>query len=641
MRKAAFALWLLVGVGCASKTPQAVAPDQAATKPGSALEGEAAPDLSPVAAPDDLVALGRLARPRSFVETLANWSGFPLRVTDMLPSDAQVLKDVVAWDAPLEVAAVLDRHSSEKVAAPQYVVSVGLSSIASALSAAKDKGYEATRVSPSVYRVPLSDDVFCAISAAAGSAPARLVCSANWQNVEELLPYATRGLPREDFRGRDLHLALKPGPLQRRYAQEIGALPLLVGMGLRQLQTDSPRLDRALADAAYGLAGELKTLAMQLDGFELSARLDENAKSLDLGYSFGFAKDEAFVAQLLQDAGRRSVVPPDVFWDMPRTSVSGQYGVGLDPKRLAQLTTPLAEIADAFLEQHKAATTYRSRVRSVIDSLSSLFVGGAHVAGVVPPPKEITMQGLFASNLGWRVGVSETRADKIFKLLTDAEALLADRETAKLLKKALPNETIPLPKLRHKVVKVAGFPTRATEFIIELPPALFDKVSEKKGLPKGIKDSKKPMVASLVLVPDGEHTWFGLAAEEKAAIGALETARAGREGKLRDVAELAPLKEKPAISSGFFSLEALFASFASLARAADFDSEAALARAPNHGKSPWISRVEHVPSGAGLRVNASIRVPRQAFEDIAGVLPALIAMGKSGPSFEKVPEEQP
>ncbi|MGC4089904.1 MAG: hypothetical protein QM756_18855 [Polyangiaceae bacterium] len=233
-----------------------------------ALQPSPKSNLSPVAAPDDLIAVGRLARPRALFETLANWCGFPVHVSDLLPSEVRVLNDVVAWDAPVEVAAVLDRHSSEKVPPPEYVVSVGLTSLTKVLSAAKDKGFEATRVSSSVYRVPLSDEVFCAVAAAAGAAPVRLVCSASWQNVEDLLPYATRGLPREDFAGQDLYLALRPAPLQRRYGQEIGALPLFVGIGLRQIQSDSPRLDRALADAAYGLAGELKTLAMQLDGFE-------------------------------------------------------------------------------------------------------------------------------------------------------------------------------------------------------------------------------------------------------------------------------------------------------------------------------------------------------------------------------------
>ena len=334
MRSFAALLSFVLGFGCASKppakTPLATTPSPAS----SAVEGEGAVDLSPVAMPDDVIGVGRLARPRAFVETLANWSGFPLHLTDVLPSDAQFLNQVVAWDAPVEAAAVLNRHSTEKAASPEYVVSVGLTSLNAALAAAKDKGYEATRVSPSVYRVPLSDEAFCAIAAAAGATPARAVCSKHWQDIEDLLAYATRGLPREDFGGKDLYLALKPAPLQQRYAQEISSLPLFVGIGLRQIQTDSPRLDRALADASYGIAGELKTVALQLDGFEVSARVDDSTKSLDFGYSFGFTKDDSFTAQLFQDAGRRSSAPTDVFWDLPRTANAGNFFVGFDAKRL-------------------------------------------------------------------------------------------------------------------------------------------------------------------------------------------------------------------------------------------------------------------------------------------------------------------
>ncbi|HET9934072.1 MAG TPA: hypothetical protein VFQ35_25390 [Polyangiaceae bacterium] len=629
MRSRAIALSVLAGFGCASKPPSAAPLAQAPTA-SAPLQAESPVDLSPVAAPDDLIAIGRLARPRAFVETLASWSGFPLHLADVLPSEAQVLNQVVSWDAPVEAVAVIDRHSSEKVAPPEYVVSVGLLSVDSALRAAKDKGFEVTRVSTQVYRVPLAEDVSCAVAAAAGSAPARLVCSEKWQSVEDLLPYATRGLPREDFGGRDLYLALKPAPLQARYGQEISSLPLFVGIGLRQVQTDSPRLDRALADAAYGIAGELKTLALSLNGFDISARIDDRAKSLDFGYSFGFAKDESFTAQLLQDSGHRSSVPNETFWDLPRTASSGQFTTGFDPKRLAALFGPLGEITDAFLEQRKAPPTYRSRFRSVFDSLPIAFSGAARVSGSTPPAKELTAQSLFASNLGWHVGVQEVRADRLYKLMTDLEALLADRETPKLIKELLPKENPALPKVRHKVVKVAGFPARGTAFIGEIPYSLVEKMVEKSALAASVKDAKKdakkPVSVVVVLVPDGERTYYSIAADERSAISVLEGARAGRDGKLSENPELARLKERPSMGVGFSSLEALFGPFSALARAVKFDAQGALSLAPNHGRSAWITRVEHLPlQNGGLRVSATISVPQGAFQDVAGIAPALIS----------------
>ncbi len=639
MRSRALALSVLAGFGCASKPPSAAPLAQAPT-PSTVAQSESAVDLSPVPTPDDLIAVGRLARPRTFVETLASWSGFPLHVADVIPAEAQILNQVIAWDAPLEAVAVIDRHSSEKVAPPEYVVSVGLASLDAALRAAKDKGFEVTRVSTSVYRVPLSDEVFCAVAAAAGTAPARLVCSAKWQSVEDLLPYATRGLPREDFGGRDLYVALKPAPLQARYGQEISSLPLFVGIGLRQIQTDSPRLDRALADAAYGVAGELKTLALSLNGFDISARIDERAKALDFGYSFGFAKDESFTAQLLQECGQRSSVPNETFWDLPRTASSGQFTIGFEPKRLATLFGPLGEISDAFLEQRNAPPTYRSRWRSVFDSLPIAFGGAARVSGSVPPAKELTPQNVFASNLGWHVGVQEVRADKLYKLMTDLEALIDDRETAKLIKELRPKENIPLPKVRHKVVKVAGFPARGTAFIGEIPFSLVEKLTEKSALPvaKNGKDAKKPVSVVVVMVPDGERTFYSVAADEKAALSVLEGARAGRDGKLGDNPELARLKEKPSMGVGFSSLEALFSPFAALAKAAKFDAQGALALAPNHGRSAWVTRVEHQPlQNGGLRVSATVSVPQGAFQDVAGIAPALISAFAPGKGLSFAP----
>ncbi|MGC4089903.1 MAG: hypothetical protein QM756_18850 [Polyangiaceae bacterium] len=304
---------------------------------------------------------------------------------------------------------------------------------------------------------------------------------------------------------------------------------------------------------------------------------------------------------------------------MPKSAHEGQWTVGLDGKRVATLMGPLAEIVDAFLEQHKSAPTYRSRWRSVFDSLPSALSSGAHVSGSVPVDKEVSPASLFASSLGWRVGVVDTRADKLFKLFTDLEGIVADRETQKLIKDLLPNEKVPLPKVRHKVVKVNGFPARATAFVMEFPAAMFDKLAEKQGVAKG----KKPLFANLVFVPDGERTWFSLAADEKVAISSLESARASG-GTLREVPELQPLKQKPAITSGFFTLEGLFASLAGVAKAAKFDIENALTHAPNHGRTPWLTRFEHTPKGSGLRVRANVRVPRQAFADIGGVAPSVV-----------------
>jgi hypothetical protein len=406
MEVRAFAIGLVTCLGCAAKPPPAAAPT-APSPPAALVEAETAPDLSPVAAPEDLVLVGRLSRPRLLVETIAGWAGMPVRLQDLLPHELRGVDAVLAWDAPIELAAVLDRRSTAKVAPPLIVLSIGLTSLPRALDLAREHGASPTRVAPSIYRVPVDDEVTCALAAAVGAAPARLVCGTEWQSVEELLPYATRGLPREKLGGDDLHLELRAAPLQRRYAQEIAAVRLLTGLLLRQGQSDSPRLDRVLTEAAYGVADELKAIATELDRFEIRARLDESNKALELGTVLSFSKDSSFTAQLFEDMGKRAAPPPAVFWALPRSAEGAGYAVGLDPKRIGTLTNVAAELLDAYLEQQKAPAGLRRRVRGVLDALPILASAEAHAGGALPLPKPASAVDRVNQRLGWRVSVAQ------------------------------------------------------------------------------------------------------------------------------------------------------------------------------------------------------------------------------------------
>ena len=124
MEVRAFALGVVTCLGCASKPPPPVVPPASAPQ-AQVVEAEAAPDLSPIAAPEDLVLVGRLSRPRLLVETVAGWAGLPVRLRDLLPQELRGVDSVLAWDAPIEVAAVLDRHSTAKVAPPLVHVGEG------------------------------------------------------------------------------------------------------------------------------------------------------------------------------------------------------------------------------------------------------------------------------------------------------------------------------------------------------------------------------------------------------------------------------------------------------------------------------------------------------------------------------------
>jgi hypothetical protein len=623
---------LLAPLGCGPSAP-AAAPGSNATANPPAAPVEAAPDLTPVAAPDDLVVVGRLARPRLLLDTTASWVGLPARLGDIIPKEYKAVEAVVAWDSPIEIAAVLDRHSTEKVALPIAVVTIGLTSVNAALDVARDRGLSPTRVAPGVYRVALDDDITCAVAASLGPSPARLVCSGEWKQVEELLPYATRGLPKEKLGNEDLHIELRGAALQRRYSQEISALRLLTGLLLRQAQTDSPRVDRALTDLAYGLADELKTVALELDRIELSARLDETHKFMELSTTLAFAKDSSFTAQMLDVAARRATVAPEAFFGLPGSAEGASFSVGGDPKLFAQAVTPVAELVDAYLEQQKAGIALRRRVRQVLEALPSFVVPSVQAQGSTPAPEKASAIERARYGFGWGVGITETRADNFTKVLSDLEGLVADRDFARLLKERASVEAHRIPKLSHHTVAVRGFQPRATVFNVALPPSLWAswglvKRSEAPGAKAG-KATEKPLPAvAAIFVADGERTWISWGADEKASIARLEAARAGTGGTLRDMKALAPLASAKVTAGGFWTLANLLRSADSALRARGLDAGQLFNQAPNHGLTPQLIQMVVTQTNGAPAVRTSVQVPEGVFQDLGSIVPAVVASSK-------------
>jgi hypothetical protein len=145
--------------------------------------------------------------------------------------------------------------------------------------------------------------------------------------------------------------------------------------------------------------------------------------------------------------------------------------------------------------------------------------------------------------------------------------------------------------------------------------------SERAAAATPAKAPRKKATLTLVLVPDGEQTWFALDRDQKAATERLAGARAGRDPKLNDAPELATLRE-PAFGGGFYTLQSLV-EFVLSARSRAADARAVLSHAPHGGQSFWPSQFKYTPAANGGHVSTTLRVPAGAFEDVGGLLPWL------------------
>ncbi|HTQ06306.1 MAG TPA: hypothetical protein VMI54_20730, partial [Polyangiaceae bacterium] len=220
----------LFGCGSAPQKPAEQPHPPVVPKPAPVVETA---DLSPVAAPSGLFVVGRLKRPTALADTLAHWAGVPLGLRDVLPLAAKDLDDALLWDAPVELAVVAAPTGHR--GAVETSVSLGLTGTEQALAAAKRAGYEVKRLGPEIYAVAGIPHVSCAIAPAVGSAAARLVCAHRAAELDDLLPYMTRGLPNEPLGQRDLELELRMEPLRQRFASEIGSARLFAGFVVREV----------------------------------------------------------------------------------------------------------------------------------------------------------------------------------------------------------------------------------------------------------------------------------------------------------------------------------------------------------------------------------------------------------------------
>jgi hypothetical protein len=621
LRRVAWVALFVGAVACGGKPPAAAG---VAKAPDSAEQAEAAPDLSPVSAPADLVAVGRVVKPRALIETFMKWGGVPVGLTQLLPPDLRELEELVQWDAPFEFAAALDRETASKTAPPRMVVSFGLVSVDSALAFVEKKGGRATRTSPGVYRVEIQKAV-CAIAVSLGNSPARLVCSDDWQDVEPLLAYATRGLPREALGSSDVFLEIRLRPVERRYREQIQSLRVLAGLALRQIETDDPRLDRALSDVVYGLADELGLLSSELDRLTLTASLDTASKWVELDYALTLNGTQSTLGQILRETGKRAAPPPEVFYRLPAEAQSGGYAVGTERTRFAKLASYLTELLDAYLAREKLPARFRERVRSAAERLPQVYGGSAYASGGAAASKAASPGERLVANVGWHVGVVEQEIDGLTRLFGDLTAALNDKEFSHWLVNKHKLDRALIPKAKSAGVRVPTFTAAGTAYTIELPPKLAARILDVTESPAPAPDAKskpakeKPVPISLVLAPDGGVTWIAVAGTQRAAVDRLAQAHGNTGPTLAGIPALAQLKAKPSVSGGFTTVESMSRMVSDVLAEKGVDLNAALTKVPEHGRTPILWWGEAGERGPETFFGGRLRVPAAAIGD-AGAL---------------------
>jgi hypothetical protein len=627
------ALVLAIGCGGSAAPPKTV---DVSDQSGEGVGPEERADLTPVPAPAELFVVGRLSNPARVLDTVGSWTKLPFDWRQLLAKEEPGVDRVVYLDAPLEFAVALGTQGSGQFPKPLAVVSVGLTSLQSALDFARGKGQAVRHVRAGVYRVGGAGDESCAIAASVGKAPARLVCGERSEDVDQLLPYVTRGLPNEQLGAADLHIELRLEPIRRKYASELRQLRAYAPFAVRELSIDNARFDRALKDAAHALAEELTFLAEDLDTISLDGTL--SGDRIDTVWRARFRGTQSWSAQMLADAGTRAAGPSPTFWKLPADSDSASYNVGVDPKRYERIGRTLAELLDGWLEHEQFPRRIRDDLADLTEELFKIQAASVYASGALAwegdPASELEVARQTArASLGWHIAAIEEKPDRYKKSLAKLARSYNDAALRKELQKRLGVEPKDLPKLTTRAGR--GLPAGSVVYELAVPLSMFDlyNVGDPPP-PAGAKaPPAKPIPFVLILVPQGDTTWLGVSADEKVLTQKLSLAMKGPADKsLASRGGLTELSSMRAVTGGFLSL----ASFMSGARAWPLmvkgeDPNRVISAMPNKGQTPLLMSVTARPEGKGLLVDMNLQLPRAFVEDIAAAVPAIAAGSLYGP----------
>lgn len=603
----------LFGCGGAPQKPPEQPRAPVAPKPAPVVETA---DLSPVAAPSGLFVVGRLKRPTALADAVAHWAGVPLGLRDVLPFAAKDLDNVLLWDAPVELAVAATPSGRKGVA--EVGVSVGLTGTEQALAAAHRGGYEVKRLGPEIYAVGGTPHASCAIAPAVGSAAARLVCSHHAAELEDLLPYMTRGLPNEPLGQRDLELELRVEPLRQRFATELGSARLFAGFVVRELQLDAPRFDTALSDAAYGLADELVALTHDVNTVRLEATVDEQKRVIDMDFSLAFGDKKSFVARAIAERGQHQGPPPDEFWKLPADAESAGYTQAFNPATYEHVGAGIVELADAYLEYAKVGKATRDRVTRVVQTCFRWDGVNESASGrdAEPAPKGAKVGG----SSEWTLTRVEHPPATLKGVLTDLSGILGDKELRAMLARSLKVSDKELPSGRMVALHAPGVPAGTRALVVKVPNDLGPLVGRSFGL--SAKDNATPpREFAVAVIPVGTSALVATADSTQVLGVRVGELLAGKGATLATRSDLAPLRALDAASAGYFTLLGVLSG--TLGHGVSSPSEVA-AGLPNHAAVPMVIDFSVDPQ-TGSKAKWHLAVPAGVFQDLPGLIPLIAA----------------
>lgn len=619
--------------------PQHIATDgEQDTSPGG-LHGA----VAPVKAPGEVVLHVRWANPSATAATMAGYANLPAgKVNDGLSQavrelirdglsgkvDVNAFANLVRTDAPIDLVMIADMDTDGQVPEPMFAISVGLSSVQAALDASKGK---ARKISDGTWEIGTQDKWGepCAVAAAMGTAPARLVCGERKAHVEKVAAFVARNIAAKNDPQHDIRVEVSLRGLLDKYGRQwqnqAKGLPVLVEEG----KLGIAKFDQALMDAADAVAAEAGALIHDADSFVMDVGIDAT-KGAHVGVQLKFAGQQSWLVQTMLDGSQNKGPAPEIVWQLPASSDYAAWGTSGDPQRFDGIIAAGRAMLEGAMEHEGVGTAAdRKAIGELVRLVSKAkHVPTVHAAGHFPNvntnPSSITH--VIDDVVGWYLFGFDDKPAEVKKWLQDAVKVYNRPSLQKLMKDELgSSDAKHLPKVKS-IATPPGLGAGGLAIEVTVPD-LEDPFGKSAN---ATKPKTVDVTMYLVMMGDADRTWIGIAGNKLELIKLMAGLKGTGTATLAGRADLARMKNESHQGGAFTSLTGvvgmvkpiIYAMMSSpgAGSSAGMGQEVLkiLEQMPNKGATPILMFADAVP-GARPSVTWSLDISRGTLTDIGFV----------------------
>ncbi len=552
LRRGAWLITSYLAWGCAPVAAPQTAKEVEAPAP-VAMEEEPKvaplPALQSVPTPEGVVARLRISSPSKLADGVLDAASIPFDLAKGLRAIDGEYSFLKAMDleGPVEGAVVLNPQEPTN---PSRFLSVGVVSVDEVLKELESSKAPVQEGPRGVYYFKVGRDP-CAVGRSMGISPARVVCSDRRGGLNQILSYALRGLPNEPLSQADVYSQVDFRPIRKRYKKELDRLRLLASVFARQGHVGHAKFDRALTDAAIGLADELSRLALESE--QVVFEVHENKGSLKVTMKAQFDGHASTTVQSLRVQAQLSQAAPEVFSSLPSTTASAWYMRELPTGSIDTWMSIFADLATGYAEYRGASLEFATRLSRVVQFLGPQ--GRTHLQARGPVVSSVR-EGRPMAHAAWAVwGMSQPKAE-VDAFLDDWSYLLASPDWSKFVQSDQVGAS--LKRVRRRIPGATGAAVYSWSLSEETVNQLDSDLRAPAGTdPKQWAEAAKQLYRGHLATYELDGTTFlswstgdGLSQIEE-AFSALSTPDVER---LADRAEYNSLLALPAVGAGFFTL---------------------------------------------------------------------------------------